>query len=307
LADNAGVQAAPQGSIAEVRPPFTGGMRHMLLGALCFSIMSVLTKLAGARIPTMEIVAARAAIMLALSAFALGRRGIDGDRLGNHRGLLVLRGALGFVALTCFFFALTHLPLADATVLHFTNPILTSFLAAFFLRERLRRVELLGGLVCLVGVVLVARPSFVFGHASGLDPLADGIALTGATFSALAYVTVRKLGASEDPAVVVFYFALVALPASIPLMLLGDVVVPRGIEWLTLLGVGVFAQLGQVELTRGLRLEPAGRASTANYTQVFLAYGFGLVFFGEVPSVIGFAGAMLIAFGVFVVARRRAA
>ncbi len=299
MADNARVSAAPHPPLATTKS--AGGMHHMLLAALAFALMSVLTKVAGARLPTLEIVAARGVVTLVLSALVLGPGGLA---RGRNRRLLVVRGVLGFVALTCFFFALTHLPLADATVLHFTNPILTAFLAAWLLREPLGRRELLGGVACLVGVVLVTRPSLVFGHASGLDPLAVGLGLLGATFSALAYVTVRRLGASEDPQVVVFYFALVTLPASMVLLFaFADPVLPRGVEWLELLGVGVFAQLGQIELTKGLRLEPAGRASTANYAQVVLSYGFGLALFGEVPSVLGFAGAALIAAGTVFVAR----
>src|SRR5690606_13178034 len=80
---------------------------------------------------------------------------------------------------------------------------------------------------------------------------------------------------------------------------------PRGAEWLLLLGVGVFAQLGQVQLTEALRLEPAGRVSSVNYVQVLFAYGFGVLIFGEIPTLLGVAGAALIVAGTLAVARRK--
>jgi drug/metabolite transporter (DMT)-like permease len=290
---------------AEAPPPrfVSRGMRHMLLGVFFFSVMSVLAKLAGARLPVVEIVAARAVVTLVLSAFAL--RGVERGRLGTHRWLLLSRGLYGFIALSCLFYSVTHLPLADATVLQFTNPILTALLAVVLLGEPMGRLAILGTLVCIAGVILVARPSLVFGAADALDPLAVAVALVGASFSALAYITVRKLGTSEDPRVVVFYFALVALPCSLVMLAFVEPVVPRGVEWSMLLGVGVLAQLGQVQLTHGLRLETAGRASSANYLQVLFAYAFGLAIFGEQPSLLGFLGALLVVAGTLLVARAR--
>ncbi|MBC7172905.1 MAG: DMT family transporter [Polyangiaceae bacterium] len=282
----------------------TPGMRHMLLGVFFFSVMSAFTKAAGARLPAAEIVFARAVITLVLSIIAIRRLGAA--RFGTQRGLLVTRGIYGFIALSCLFFSLTRLPLADATVLQFTNPIVTAFLAVLLLRERMGLVEVLGGIVCIAGVVFVARPTFLFGEAGAIDGLAVAVALVGATFSALAYVTVRKLGTSEEPMVVVFYFALVALPGSLAFLAIGDPVLPHGHEWFLLLGVGVFAQLGQVELTRGLRLEPAARASSANYVQVLFAYAWGMLFFDEQPSFLGIIGAVLIACGSLRVNVRRA-
>jgi hypothetical protein len=42
------------------------------------------------------------------------------------------------------------------------------------------------------------------------------IALSSATFSSMAYVTVRQLAKTEHPLVIVFYFPLVATRLAIP-------------------------------------------------------------------------------------------
>jgi drug/metabolite transporter (DMT)-like permease len=278
------------------------GLRYMAASALCFSVMSALVRVAGRHLPSQEIVLLRGLLTLGLSWVALRRAGLS--PWGERKGLLLLRGCAGFVALSCYYYAVTHLPLADATVLHFTNPVMTVLLASFVLGEKLRARELALVGVCLAGVVLVARPPFLFGEtAAPLDPWAVGVALGGALFSAVAYVTVRAIGPSENPLVVVFYFPLVTVPATIPLVV-GNFVWPSATDWILLLGIGVSTQLGQVYLTRGLQLEPAGRATAVSYVQVALAYVLGVVLFAEHPSAWSTAGAGLVLVGILALGRR---
>lgn len=272
----------------------------MAAAAFFFSVMSLLVKVAGSRLPSQQIVFARALIGAVLSGWLLRRRGVAMS--GNRRGLLLLRSLLGYGALSCFFYALTELPLADATVIHYTNPVFTALLAAWLLSEGIRLRELALVLSSLVGVALIARPSFLFGAESALDPVAVAIALAGALLSAGAYVTVRKLGQTEDPIVVVFYFAVFATIASIPVMA-PSAVWPTSGEWAALLGVGVSTQLGQVALTRGLQLERAGRAMAVGYLQIVFAALWGILFFAEIPRPIGVVGALVIMLSTLGVAR----
>jgi drug/metabolite transporter (DMT)-like permease len=156
----------------------------------------------------------------------------------------------------------------------------------------------------MAGVVLVAQPTFLFAAGTPLDPIAVVIGVVGAIFSAVAYVVIRRLGATEHHMVVVFYFPLVTGPASLPLLAVEGVVMPQGIEWLLLLGIGVAAQLGQIEITKGFKLETAGRASAVTYLQIVLAYSWGILLFGEYPNAISVLGAILVVLGVFSVTRR---
>jgi drug/metabolite transporter (DMT)-like permease len=263
----------------------------MVASALCFSVMTALVKAAGQRLPSQEIVLARAAVALVLSWLLLRRAGVA--PWGTRRGLLLLRGTFGFLGLTCVFYAVTHLPIAEATVIQYLHPVFTALLAAPFLGERAGRALVGGVALSLLGVAAVARPDALLAGAAGLDPMALAAAVGGAFFSGCAYVTVRKLSATEHPLVIVLYFPLVATPASIPAVL-PVFVMPRGLEWLLLLGVGVFTQLGQVAITRGLQHEPAGRATALSYLQVPFAALWGVLFFAEVPDVWTLCGAALI-------------
>lgn len=273
----------------------------MAAAAFFFSVMSVLVKVAGERLPTQQVVLARSSVGAVMSWVALRSRGVS--PLGNDRRLLLLRALLGYVGLSCFFYALTHLPLADATVIQYTNPVFTAILAAFFLSEAIRRRDGLLTLVSLAGVVLMTRPGFLFGGLEErLDPLAVIIALTGAVFSAGAYVVVRRLGRTEDPVVIVFWFAAVATIGAIPFTL-ADALMPTPLEWLVLLGVGVVTQIAQVFMTRGLREERAGRAMAVAYMQIVFAATWGALFFSELPDFWGAAGALLIIIGTAGIAR----
>jgi drug/metabolite transporter (DMT)-like permease len=269
----------------------TPGIRYMIAGAFFFSLMSLGVKAAGQRIPSQEIVLVRG-ISNVLITYAMMRRAAI-PIWGNRPVVLLLRGLLGFAALSCFYYALVHLPLADATVLQYTNPVWTALLAGWLLGERLRPRETVLVLASLLGVVLIARPSLLFGGAPRLDLLAVAIALAGAMFSASAYVTVRKLGRTENPLVIVFYFTLVTVPASIPGVMLAAVW-PTPFEWGVLLAIGLTAQAGQVYLTRGLQLEPAGRATAVGYLQIVFAAAWGAAFFLEMPDAWTLAGAAVI-------------
>ena len=278
------------------------GIRFMALGAFWFSIMSLGVKLAGQGLPSLQIVFVRAVITLALSYWLLRRAGL---RLpGNRPTMLVVRGLFGSLALTCFYFSLVHLPLADATVIQYTNPVFTALLAVWVLGERMppRAVALVAA--SLAGVLMVARPSFLGGADSSIDPLYVGIALLGALGSAAAYVTVRKLRGVDHPLVIVFYFPLVTVPLTFPFVLAGWTW-PSAWEWVVLLGIGASTQVAQVYMTRGLQLESAGRATSVGYLQIVFAAVWGILIFAEVPDAWSLLGAAVIVVSTLLLVRTR--
>ncbi len=274
----------------------------MVAAAFFFSLMSLGIKMAGQGLPCSEIVFFRSAVMLVITSILVKRSGLH--PWGFRKRLLILRGMVGFCALFGFFYAITRLPLADVTVIHFTNPVFAALLASVLLSETMRRKEVLGLLLSIAGVVLVVRPTFLFGSlASDLDMFAVAVAMGASVLSACAYVTIRKLSETEHYLVIVFYFSLVSTIVSIPLAA-GQFVWPTAREWVLVLGVGVCTQIAQLCLTKGLIRERAGRAMSVSYVQVVFAAIWGIVFFGQVPSLPGLAGAVLIFAGCLLVASR---
>lgn len=280
----------------------SAGARYILASTLFFSLMSVMVKLAGQGLPVQEIVFARGVVSLPLAYWLVRRAGVP--MWGNRRWIMVLRGLIGFAAMSCFYFALTRIPIAEATVLHFTSPLWTALLAALLLREPVTGRIIASIAVSFAGVILITRPGFLFGGAAaGTDLVGVGAALLGAILAAGAYVTVREASKTEHPLVIVFYFPLVMIPATAPFW--PSFQLPVGWEWLVLLGVGVSTQIGQVFLTRGLSLEHAARAMTIGYAQIVLVAIWGMVFFGEFPDIWSAAGALLVIAGTLAVALSR--
>jgi drug/metabolite transporter (DMT)-like permease len=276
----------------------------MILSGLAFSIMSAFVKVAGERLPSQEIVLARAIVSLILSGALLLYAGVP--LLGQKRGLLLLRGFVGFLGLTCVYYSLTHLPIAVATVIQYMHPVFTALLAAVFLRERIDATLFISLGLSVAGLLFVAKPDAIFGASEPLHRLALAAAIGGAFFSGVAYTIVRRLSRNEHPLTIVFYFPLVTVPLSLPTVV-QDFVMPIGWEWAVLLGVGVFTQLGQVWLTHGIRHEPAGRATALSYLQVLFAAAWGLLFFSEIPDGFTLAGALLILAGALLNIRSKGA
>jgi drug/metabolite transporter (DMT)-like permease len=222
---------------------------------------------------------------------------------GNDKPRLVLRAVLGVGGLVCFFFAVTALPLAEVTTIHYLNPVITALLAAALLGERVTWALAVAIVMSLVGTVLVTRPSILWSDAAALDATGVAAAIFGAIFSAGAYTTVRRLRLTEDPNVIIFYFPVVAVPATLPFALRAWVW-PDAIGWLEMLGIGIVTQLGQIFLTRGLALVPAGRGTTVGYIQIVFASMWGLWLFGEQLSGWTLAGALLIVAATLSLLRR---
>ncbi|HEU5058804.1 MAG TPA: DMT family transporter [Kofleriaceae bacterium] len=281
-------------------PHVSPGVRHMAASAFFFSLMSLLVKLAGERLPSNQIVLARGVVCLVLSWAWLRSHGIK--PWGNNPRALVLRGLFGTLALLCFYYTLVTLPFAESVVLQHLNPIFAAVLAGVFLGERVGSRLAIAIALCLAGVLAITRPAMLFGG-SELSALGVAAGIGGAVCSSLVFVLIRSFGAREDPLVIVFYFPLVTVPVVLPLAV-ADWVWPTALEWLVLGGVGLATQLAQVHMTRGLALESAGRASSILYLQVALAALWGALFFDEIPDLVTLAGAGLIVAGTLLLVLR---
>lgn len=268
-----------------------------MLSALAFSAMSIQVKLAGRELPVAMLVLARGVVTLGMSISWLSVRRIS--PWGKNKRGLVQRALFGTGALACYFYAVNALPLAEATVLHYLNPVFVALLSAAFLGERVdaRLVFALG--FALLGTVLVARPGFLFGGATPLATLGIAVALGSAFLSACAYATVRTLARTEHSDVIVFYFALFAAPIALPFAV-ARWVWPSPTGWLLMLGLGVMTQIGQTFMTRGLALTPAARGTTIGYVQIVFASLFGVLVFHEKLSAWTLGGAALVVVAVIV-------
>jgi len=267
----------------------------MLLSAFGFAVMSACVKYVSLHgIPLFEIVAARALVSLIISYTDVKRKGLS--PFGNNKPLLLLRGVLGTAALMCVYYAVTTLPLAEATVLQYMHPVFTAVLGFIVLKERLQGATLVSIVLCLGGLYLMVQPNLNTSFDSALPPFSVAIALLGALGSSVAYVIVRKLSRSEDSSVIILYFPMVALPVSVVLMWSEFVMPSLPLTFLLVL-VGVFTQIGQYGLTKAMQTQQAGEASAYAYVQIVFSTLIGIAIFQELPSMWTYLGGGLIVAG----------
>jgi len=270
----------------------------MLLSALGFALMSACVKEVSALgIPVLEIVAARAIVSGIISYADIKRKKIS--IWGHNKPLLIARGMVGAFALMFVYYAVTTLPLAEATVLQYLHPVFTAILALFFLKEVIQRSTFACIAISLLGLFIIIQPNLQVDGGIQYPWLSIGAGVLGAVGSAIAYIIIKKLTKTDDSSVIIFYFPMIALPISI-VMLGSDFVVPSLAATGLLILVGIFTQIGQVGLTKALNSADASKATGYAYVQVLFSVLIGWAYFGEIPVLTTIIGGALILVGALV-------
>jgi len=274
------------------------GALWMALAALSFALQGVFVKSLAGRIDPLEIVFFRCAVgLLATLPFAL-RPALDGIRT-RRPGLHLARGAIGAVNMFCVFFALSHMPLAEATAISFSSPLFMIVLAVLFLGERVHWRRWSATAVGFLGVVVMLRPS------AGAIQSAALVALLGAFLVATVGVMIKKLTATERPVTILFYFGVVASLVSVA-PAIAVWVTPTAEDLVALVAVGLFGVVAQLCVIGAYRAGEATAVTPFAYAQILFAALFGALLFAEVPGAVAVAGAAIVVISTLYIARREA-
>ena len=261
------------------------GLALMVVSAAAFALMAAFAKKLLPGAPTQAVVFSRGVMMTTLFV-ALARR--EGASLvGSNPRLLLLRGLLGYGALSCYFWSVQHLPLGDAVLLQYSHPVFVAAMAPLFLREKTRRGQWPLILLALLGVALIVRPSGQF------RPEAL-VGVTGSLMSGLAYMTIRSLSRTDHPLTILVWFPLATIPGSLVATIAAgrDALPASGAEVAGHLLVTASAFVGQSALTAGLARVGAARATAVSLAGPVFGVIFELVLFGQPPrpaSLLGMA------------------
>ena len=273
---------------------------HGLLYALGgFSLLSVgdaaIKTIAGAW-PGTAVALTRYAIGAAMLGILLWRReGRAGFRFTRIRWHL-LRGFGVAMATVAFFSALFVMPLAEATSITFTSPILTALLAAAFLGERLRPVGIVAMLLAFAGVTIVLRPSFAALGPAALLPLLSALGMS------LLMLGNRAVAGSGSALAMQFAVAALALPVIAAATLAGHL---SGLtqfrvgtpDWSILARCAIAACTASTAhwlIFRATERTGAARVAPMSYVQLLVALGLGVALFGDRPDGIALVGAAVI-------------
>ena len=258
----------------------------MVVSALLFASMAATVRVASQELPTAPIVFFRHFLMLLLLAPWLVREGRGALRTRDLRGHVV-RGLCGVAAVTCYFYAIAHLSLADAVLLNQSLPLFVPLVERIWLGEqiprRLWRVLLIG----FSGLLLILRPGI-----GAFEPVAL-VGLASAAFASVAQVGIRRLTRTEPVTRIVVYYGLIAsIIAAPPAALVWRT--PSAPTWAVLLLMGVLATVGQLTLTRSYVYAPAARIGPFLYAGPVFAGLLDWLIWGRLPDLLFVAGAVLV-------------
>jgi drug/metabolite transporter (DMT)-like permease len=207
----------------------------------------------------------------------------------TQRRWLLLRGFVGFLGIALSMAALERLPMGDASALNFISPIVSTLVAALTMgpNERIDCTDAALVSSSSTGILLIARPSFLFGHSTQpLDALGVVLALSAAVTAGCAVVLIRKLAKGG------LHFTVVLLYQAVGQMIFSQIAMPlfsRAWVWpspiatAALLLGGICGFLAQVMLTKGLSRETVGKASVARSTGVLGSFALQLAVTPDEP------------------------
>jgi drug/metabolite transporter (DMT)-like permease len=206
------------------------------------------------------------------------------------------RGACVAIGATCFFIAVSFMPLAEATVISFASPIFVALLSALFLKEPASRAAWAATALAFAGVVVVLRPNIANVGWIGVLPL-----ITAMTMSVMVILN-RTVAGRASALKMQMLISVTAVPLLLALALAGHASGLRTLQ-ITLPDWTIVARCAVVACTasaaHGLIYMATERVSAANiapvtYVQLLTAVGLGMLWFGEQPDWVTAAGALLV-------------
>ncbi len=269
----------------------------MVAAALAYSAMHALVRGLSAELPPVVIAFWRNALGLAVMAPLLVR--YRPQALGRRaRGATALLSLLQACSTALYFYALAHIPLAQATTIGFTTPLFAAAGAVLLLGERVRLRRALALVVGMVGTLVVTRP------AGDLHP---GVwaALLSSLLWAAALMLIKVLSRGQSSVALAGVTLVLVAPLS-ALMALPAWRWPGATHWLPLVLAAALASAGQVATNEALRVAETTAVLPFDFTRLVWASLFAAVWFAETPSVPTWIGGALIFGSSFYIAYREA-
>ncbi|TYR81822.1 DMT family transporter [Priestia megaterium] len=275
------------------------GVILAIFSSLIFSVMNALVKAVSLSIPAAEVVFFRSIIGTILIYVFMKQSRVVFSRKGVP--MLALRGVLGALYLLAYFYTISKIPLADASILAHLSPFFAILLAAVFLKEKLSRQVLSTLPLVIIGAMLVINP---FSYSSFSVYALVGV--LSALFAAGAATSIRYLSKTHHSYEIVFYFLATATVVSVPLMW-NSFVMPEPIELFYLICIGVVSLLGQVFLTKAFTHENVVVVEITRYIGIVFNAFWGFLFWAEIPSILTIIGTGFIVAGCIALSRRKKA
>ena len=270
----------------------------MVASTVLFGVMAVCIRLASKQLHPFEIAFFRNFFGFVFTLPLLYRHGwsiLRSDKLS----LYFFRCCIGIVSMLSGFWAIVHLPLAQAVALSYSTPIFVTIGAVFVLGEVVRARRWTAVIVGFAGVLVLMHPgadSFSF---------ASLVAVLAAVMSASAAISIKFLSRTEKADAIVIYTTMIWVPLSvIPALFFWTM--PTGITWLWIVLSGLLGTSAHMCWTRALTLADASMLTPISFLQVLVVGVLAWFLFDETVDRWTIVGAAIIFASNVYIAQREA-
>lgn len=282
---------------------------NILMGIFCiivagfgFSLMALFIKLAG-NLPSMQKGFFRNIIAVGISSIPLIKhwKSINFPKGKLSWSVLISRSVFGTIGLVFNFYAITHISLADSTIIQKLSPFVILILSYIFFKEKMTKFQMIAIVIAFIGVGFIIKPS-----GDGFVSMGALAALLGAFCSGIAYTCVRYLGTHNvSGEFIIFFFSTLSTLLLLPYLIF-DYKVMTMYQLSMLILAGASATIGQYGVTFAYKYAAAKNISVFDYSQVLFSGILGFIFFNELPDLQSWIGYIIvISIGIILVKKSK--
>ncbi len=293
----------PQAATDRILP----GIVLMLSFCALAPLLDVSSKLATVTVPVGQITAARFVVQAALMLPVVLWMRLPLAVSPRMAGQLLLRAVFLIASTYSFVAAVSFMAIADALAIAFVEPFVILLLGRILFGDQVGPRRIAACAVGFFGALLVIQPSLAAFGLKALWPLGT------AFFFAFYMLSTRAVSASVHPVAMQFHTALAGMVLVLPVLWLMDgrggpfdPVMPQGIAWLWLFGMGFWATVSHMCMTYALKFAPASTLAPLHYSEIVVSVTLGYLVFGDFPNPLALAGiAIIVGSGLYVIHRER--
>lgn len=283
------MSTAPAGAGSSQAHHVIKSMLWMAGAGLTLAIMNAVMRLMTQQLDSFQAQFVRYAFGLSIIIPILIRGSITRLKPHSYRAQL-FRGLIHISALSLFFLALPHVPLADMTAIMFVTPVFILLGAAIFLKEKVSMMRWLGALVGFTGVLVVLWPHLSSDVGTGIW----GLAMLAATpFFAGSFLITKAMTRHDNNETLVVWLhisvAILAMPMG--LMVWQD---PTLTQWVLLATCGLLGTLAHYCFTRAFSMADISSLQPVRFLDLIWSSALGFLIFGNTPASTALVGGAII-------------
>jgi drug/metabolite transporter (DMT)-like permease len=245
----------------------------MIASAGFFGLMAIVIRIASHQLHPFEIAFFRSFFGALVALPLLARDGLHTLRT-DRIGFYVVRCAIGTASMLASFWAIAHLPLAQAIALSYSSPLFVTIGAVLFLGEVVRMRRWSAVVAGFIGVLVIVRPGTDSFTAASL------VAVFSAAMTGIVTISIKFLSRSDAANTIVLLTTLLWVPLSLPAALMVWQW-PQTDLWPWLILAGVLGTGGQYFWTHALRIADASTLAPFSYLQLLIVAALAWLLFGE--------------------------